>query len=176
MLRVALAYLRERTAAEEIVQDTWLALLDGLAGFEARASLRTWLFTILVNKAKTRVVREGRSLPFSALGEADGVDGPSSGSGAFDQAGHWRSPPETWSEEDPERLAMGAQTRAVLEAEIARLPEAQRTVLTLRDVEQFEADEVCALLGITAANQRVLLHRARGKIREALAGYLAGAP
>jgi RNA polymerase sigma-70 factor (ECF subfamily) len=175
MLRVALSFLRERAAAEEVVQDTWLALLDGLEGFEARASLRTWLFTVLVNRSRTRAVRDGRSLPFSALAASDGAEVHPVGADAFDQAGGWRTPPESWSEEDPERLAMGAQTRAVLEAEISRLPEAQRTVLTLRDVEGLEADEVCALLDLSAANQRVLLHRARTRIREALAGYMAGA-
>lgn len=173
MLRVALTICRERATAEEIVQDTWLALLGGLDGFEARASLRTWLFTVLVNKARTRAAREGRSLPFSALLEADGAEGRA-GTAPFDEAGRWRTPPEAWSEEDPERLAVGTQTRGIIEAEISRLPEAQRVVLTLRDVEELEAEEVCALLGITASNQRVLLHRARARVREALAGYLAG--
>lgn len=175
MLRVAMTFLRDRATAEEVVQDTWLALLDGLDAFEERASLRTWLFAILVNKARTRAVRERRSLPFSALSDGDGVDGQEPASAAFDQAGGWRSPPETWSEENPERLAMGAQTRAVIEAEISRLPDAQRTVLTLRDVEGLEAEEVCELLGISASNQRVLLHRARCKVRQALEGYVAGA-
>jgi RNA polymerase sigma-70 factor (ECF subfamily) len=172
MLRVALGFLKERATAEEVVQETWLALLDGLESFEGRASLRTWLFTILINKARTRAVREGRSLPFSALAEGDGSG--QEPAAAFDHGGGWRTPPEPWSEEDPERLAMGAQTRAVIEAEISRLPDAQRAVLTLRDVEGLEAEEVCALLEITSANQRVLLHRARCKVREALEGYLAG--
>jgi RNA polymerase sigma-70 factor (ECF subfamily) len=173
MLRVALTFLKERATAEEIVQDTWLALLNGLGTFEERASLRTWLFTILVNKARTRAVREGRSLPFSALAAGD-ADGQQPAAEAFDEAGGWRQPPEAWAEENPERLAMGAQTRAIIEAEIASLPDAQRTVLTLRDVEGLEAEEVCELLGITASNQRVLLHRARCRVREALEGYLAG--
>jgi RNA polymerase sigma-70 factor (ECF subfamily) len=174
MLRVAMTFLRERAKAEEVVQDAWLALLDGLDRFEERASLRTWLFTILVNKARTRAVREGRSLPFSALADPDGTGEPEGIAGSFDQAGGWREPPVAWSEQDPERLAVGAETRAVLEEEISRLPDAQRTVLTLRDVEGLEAEEVCALLGISASNQRVLLHRARGKVRQALEGYLAG--
>jgi RNA polymerase sigma-70 factor (ECF subfamily) len=174
MLRVAMSFLRERAKAEEVVQDAWLALLDGLDGFEERASLRTWLFSILVNKARTRAVREGRVLPFSALAGSDGGEGPEVDAGGFDQAGGWREPPGAWSGEDPERLAMGAETRALLEAEIARLPDAQRTVLTLRDVEGLEAEEVCTLLGISASNQRVLLHRARSKVRQALQGYLAG--
>ena len=175
MLHVAMTFVRERATAEEVVQDAWLGLLDGLDRFEARASLRTWLFRILVNRARTRAVREGRSLPFSAL--SDGGDGAPElevTSSAFDEAGGWREPPGAWSEEDPERLAMGTQTRALLEAEIARLPDAQRTVLTLRDVEGLEAEEVCVLLGISASNQRVLLHRARAKVRLALEGYLAG--
>ncbi|MBK9518334.1 MAG: sigma-70 family RNA polymerase sigma factor [Anaeromyxobacter sp.] len=174
MLRVAMSFLRERAKAEEVVQDAWLALLDGLDGFEERASLRTWLFSILVNKARTRAVREGRTLPFSALADSGEAQGWEAAAGGFDQAGRWREPPGTWSEENPERLAMGAETRALLEAEIARLPDAQRTVLTLRDVEGLEAEEVCTLLGISAANQRVLLHRARSKVRQALQGYLAG--
>jgi RNA polymerase sigma-70 factor (ECF subfamily) len=167
LLRLATTFLRDRSVAEEVVQDTWLAALDGLDGFEGRASLRTWLFSILANRARNRAVREGRSLPFSALGEAEG--GPAVDPSRFHADGHWLETHAGWSEEDPERLAAGAETRAAIEAAIAALPDAMRAVVTLRDVEGLEAEEICNLLGLTLTNQRVLLHRARCRLRQALA-------
>jgi RNA polymerase sigma-70 factor (ECF subfamily) len=168
LLRFAATFVKDRALAEEVVQDTWLAVLDGLDGFEGRSSLRTWLFRIAANRARTRVAREGRSVPFSALvspverGDAE-VD-----AGRFDQGGGWREPPDSWSVEDPERLAQGAETRAAIEAAIASLPDAQRAVITLRDIEGLETEEICGLLGISVSNQRVLLHRARTRVRQAL--------
>jgi RNA polymerase sigma-70 factor (ECF subfamily) len=160
--------------AEEVVQDTWLAALDGLDRFEGRASLRTWLFHIAANKARTRAAREGRSVPFSALGGTDdGDEAPAER--LFDGGGAWREPPGAWSEENPERLVQGAQTRAAIEAAIAALPEGQRAVITLRDLEGLETEEICGLLGISVTNQRVLLHRARARVRAALEDLLAGA-
>jgi RNA polymerase sigma-70 factor, ECF subfamily len=171
LLRLASGIVRNQAIAEEVVQDAWMAALDGLGSFEGRSSLRTWLFHIVANKARTRVVREGRSVPFSAVAsEADPAVDPA----RFDQRGMWKAPPSAWSEENPERLAQDVQTRAQLEQAIAALPEAQRAVITLRDIEGLEADEICNLLGVTLSNQRVLLHRARAKVRQALEQYLAG--
>jgi RNA polymerase sigma-70 factor (ECF subfamily) len=172
LLRVARSLVRDAAAAEELVQETWLAVLTGLDGFEGRSSLRTWLFRILVNKARTRFVRDGRVVPFSSLaGPGDDAVGP----GRFDADDAWNDPPSTWSEENPERLALRAETRAAIEACIAELPEAQRAVITLRDVEGLETDEICNLLSISVTNQRVLLHRARAKVRQALERRLGGA-
>jgi RNA polymerase sigma-70 factor (ECF subfamily) len=173
LLRLATTFLRDRSVAEEVVQDTWLAALDGLDGFEGRASLRTWLFSILANRARNRAVREGRSLPFSALGEA--VEGPAVDPSRFQPDGHWIETHAGWTEEDPERLAAGAETRAAIEAAIAALPDAMRAVVTLRDVEGLEAEEICNLLGLSLTNQRVLLHRARCRLRQALADLQQGA-
>jgi RNA polymerase sigma-70 factor (ECF subfamily) len=175
LLRLVSAIVKDRSAAEEVVQDTWLAALDGLDRFEGRSALRTWLFHIAVNKARTRLAREGRSVPFSALArpedDDDAVD-----PARFDEQGAWRELPLPWTEEDPERLAQAAQTRAAIERAIAALPEAQRAVVTLRDLEGLEAEAICGLLGITVTNQRVLLHRARARIREALEVALADTP
>lgn len=169
-LRIAGALLGDRAAAEEVAQDTWMAILEGLGGFEARASLRTWMFRILANRARTRRQREGRSIPFSRLESAG--DGDERGS--FDAAGRWAEPPGRWEEETPERLLGRAETRALLESAVARLPPAQRAVLTLRDLEGVEPEEIQELLGITAVNQRVLLHRARARVRAELQAFHRG--
>lgn len=174
VLRLALAFVKDRALAEEVAQDTWLSALDHLDGFEGRSTVRTWLFHIAANKARTRLAREGRSVPFSSFGSADEAGGPAVDADRFDQGGLWKEPPGAWSEEDPERLAQGVQTRAAIQQAIADLPEGQRAVITLRDVEGLETDEICTLLGITPANQRVLLHRARARVRQALETYLAG--
>jgi len=176
LLRVARSLVRDPAAAEELVQETWLAVLTGLDAFEGRSSLRTWLFRICVNKARTRFVRDGRTVPFSSLGSPDGGSEGGVDPERFDDAGAWRDPPSTWSEENPERLVSGAQTLAAIEACIAELPESQRTVMTLRDVEGLETEEICNLLSITVTNQRVLLHRARAKVRAALESRLGGVP
>jgi len=173
MLRLARSLVRSAAVAEEVVQDAWLAALDAVAGFEGRSSLRTWLFRIVVNKARSRAEREGRSVPFSALGPAEGDD-PAVGADRFAADGHWREPVGVWRVEDPERLALGAETQAAIQAAIGLLPEGQRAVLTLRDVEGLEAEEICRLLDITLTNQRVLLHRARARVRAALAEHLEG--
>jgi RNA polymerase sigma-70 factor (ECF subfamily) len=175
LLRFATHLVKARSVAEEVVQDAWVAALEHLDGFEGRASLRTWLFRIVLNRARTRLEREGRSLPFSALGEPSEVDAPAVSEDRFLPDGHWRNPVEAWTVEDPERLAQSAETLALLERAIAGLPEAMRAVITLRDVEGMEAEEICNLLEISLSNQRVLLHRARTRVREALAAHLAGA-
>ena len=174
LLRLAMTFMKDRSLAEEVVQDTWMAALDHLDAFEGRSALRTWLFHIVANKARTRIGQEGRSVPFSALGTSEDGDEEAVSSDRFDQGGMWKEPPGPWSEENPERLAQGKETRAAIEAAIATLPEAQRAVITLRDIEEMETEEICNLLGITVSNQRVLLHRARARVRQALETFMAG--
>ena len=174
LLRLAMTFVRDRSIAEEVVQETWLSALTGLSSFEGRSSVRSWLFAILVNKARTRSVKEARTTPFSALARREVEEGGSPDLERFDGTGSWREPPAPWTEEDPERLAMGAETQAVIEAAVQALPPAQRAVVTLRDIEGMESDEICNVLGITVTNQRVLLHRARAKVRQALEDRLGG--
>lgn len=173
LLRLARVFVREGGIAEEVVQDTWMAALEGVDGFEGRASFKTWLYRILANKARTRALREGRSVPFSALAGAE--DEPSAvDPERFDAAGMWRDPPATWTDETPEHLALAAETRAVMDAAVAALPPAQRAVLVLRDEEGLETEEICNLLDLTVSNQRVLLHRARTRVRQALEEHARG--
>ena len=174
LLRVARSLVRDQATAEELVQETWLAVFTGLDAFAGRSSLRTWLFRICVNKARTRFVRDGRTVPFSSLGGPGDGDGAAAESANFDGDDSWRDPPSTWSEENPERIALGRETRSAIEAAIAELPESQRAVMTLRDLEGLEAEEICNLLSITVTNQRVLLHRARARVRAALETRLGG--
>jgi RNA polymerase sigma-70 factor (ECF subfamily) len=180
LLRLALVYAPSRAVAEEIVQETWLAVLGGLDGFQGRASLRTWISRILVNIARRRSGKEARSVPFSALPAHDGHVEGDAGEPAVDPsrflaegpyAGHWASFPDDWSGV-PERALLSGETSAVAQEAIARLSSAQRTVITLRDLEGWTAQEVSDLMGVTEGNQRVLLHRARGKVRQALEDYL----
>ena len=171
--RVARAYVSTDAVAEEVVQETWLAVLGALERFEQRSTLKTWLFHILTNKAKTRGVRERRSVPFAALGRA-GEDEPSVSPDRFQREGdawpgHWATPPRPW--EDPERRLASLEAREHLRASIAALPATQQAVLTLRDVEGLEAEEVCRLLDISDGNQRVILHRARARVRTELERY-----
>ncbi len=174
LLRLASTFVKDRALAEEVVQDAWLSALEHLDAFEGRASLRTWLFHIVANRARTRLSREGRSVPFSSLGRPEDSDEPAVSPDRFDQGGMWKEPPGRWSEENPERLAQGVETRAAIERAIAELPEAQRAVITLRDIEELETEEICNLLDITVSNQRVLLHRARSRVRQALEKLMAG--
>ena len=177
LLRVAQIYVTSAAVAEEVVQDTWIGVLTGIAGFEERSTLKTWIFRILTNIAKTRAQREGRTLPLSALQSPDRVPEAAVEPGRFrspeDAAwpGHWASPPQAWS--IPEESLLGTEVRAVIGEAIERLPGPQRAVISLRDVEGWSADEVCNALGVTDTNQRVLLHRARSKVRRALEDYLA---
>jgi RNA polymerase sigma-70 factor, ECF subfamily len=177
LLRLAMLYVPSRAAAEEVVQETWLGVLQGLARFEGRSSLKTWIFRILTNRARTRGQREGRSIPFSAIGnsESDATD-PSVEADRFfppehASAGHWTSLPHNW-EALPEERLVGQETRAQIQQAIDALPASQREVITLRDVEGWTSEEVCNVLEITETNQRVLLHRARSKVRRALEQYL----
>jgi len=173
LLRLAGLFVRNRAAAEEVVQDTWIGVLEGLEGFEGRSSLKTWIFRILANRARTRAERDARSVPFSALAGAEGEE-PAVEPQRFDQKGHWTDAPGEWDEESPEKLALRGETMAVLETAMAALPAGQRAVLTLRDVEGMEADDICNVHGITLTNQRVLLHRARSKVRRALERHMRG--
>jgi RNA polymerase sigma-70 factor, ECF subfamily len=164
MRRVARTFVRTDAAADDVVQETWLGVLRGLDRFEGRSSLRTWIFRILVNQARTRAVRDARSVPFSALEPHDdaAVD-PS----AFDGDGHWRSAPPRL-DADPETGVLSAELREHLLDAVNELSANQRAVITLRDLVGLPSDEVCELLEISEANQRVLLHRARARVREAL--------
>jgi len=176
LLRLAQLYVADRAAAEEVVQDTWLGVLKGIDRFEGRSSFKTWLFRILTNLAKTRGVRDSRSLPLSALFDAD-TDPfePSVSPDHFqppgsEWAGHWLIAPHPWNEQ-PEDHLLSQEVLAQTRSAIAALPPAQREVITLRDIDGWTSDEVCNALGITETNQRVLLHRARAKVRAALDKY-----
>jgi RNA polymerase sigma-70 factor (ECF subfamily) len=179
MLRVASLYVRTRAVAEEVVQEAWLGALRGLDRFEGRSSFKTWLFRILTNTAKTRAVREGRSIPFSALAATElAEDEPAVDAERFlpsgeQWAGHWVSAPLRF-DTLPEEQLLGAETTAVAQSAIAGLPEAQRTVITMRDMLGLSSEDVCDALEISEGNQRVLLHRARSKVRRALEAHLEG--
>jgi RNA polymerase sigma-70 factor (ECF subfamily) len=164
MLRLALSFVPSRAVAEEVVQDTWLAVLRGLAGFEGRSSLRTWMFTILVNRARTTGSREQRTIPVADAGPV--VD-----ASRFGPDGAWSAPPENWIEEAENRIEAG-KLASLLRSAMDGLPARQREVVLLRDVEGMSGAEVCAVLAITEANQRVLLHRGRGKLRQVLESEL----
>ena len=174
MLRVAMLYVPSRAVAEEVVQEAWLGVIAGLDRFEGRSSLKTWIFRILTNTAKTRGEREGRSVPFSSLAEDD----PDEPAVDFDRflgadhrwAGHWASSPRSLADVPEERL-LAREARERIDTTIGALPPNQRAVITLRDVKGFSAEETCSVLGISEANQRVLLHRARAKVRAALEAY-----
>jgi RNA polymerase sigma-70 factor (ECF subfamily) len=172
LMRMARMYVRDRAVAEEVVQETWIAVLRGIDRFEGRSSLKTWIFRILMNTAKTRGQRESRSIPFSAAagGDEPSVD-PDRFLGADHQsAGGWMLGPSEWP--TPEEELLQGETRDAILAAIEELPQQQRAVITLRDVEGFPPEEVAELLGITDGNQRVLLHRARSKVRAAIEAHL----
>jgi RNA polymerase sigma-70 factor, ECF subfamily len=175
MIRVAMAYVPTRAAAEEAVQETWIAVMRGIDGFEGRASLKTWIFRILTNVAMRSGARERRSMPFSALAKAEDTGEPSVDPGRFLPAdhelfpGHWAVMPARWP--TPEEGLLAGETREVIAAAIAELPVAQRTVIALRDVEGWSSEEVCDALEISAGNQRILLHRARSRVRNAIESY-----
>lgn len=173
MVRLARAYVADRAAAEDVAQEAWLGVLRGLDGFSGRSSLKTWMFGILMNCARARRRRDRRSVPFSDL-EEDGDDSPTVDPDRFlpaghRWAGHWASPPTEW----PEDHLLSREIAGYLERALARLPDRQRAVLTLRDIEGWPASEICALFGISPENERVLLHRARATIRHELERYLA---
>jgi RNA polymerase sigma-70 factor (ECF subfamily) len=176
MLRLAMVFVPSQAVAEEVVQETWMGVLQGLDRFEGRSSLKTWIFRILTNRAKTRARREGRSVPFSALPEFSiEIQEPAVESERFrgpDQQwpGHWVSFPRSW-DEIPEERILSQETMIRIQEAIDTLPAGQRDVITLRDIEGCSSDEACTLLGVSEANQRVLLHRARSRVRRALETY-----
>jgi RNA polymerase sigma-70 factor (ECF subfamily) len=171
MRRLALSFVRSPAVADEVVQEAWLGVLRGIDRFEGRSSLKTWIFRILTNTAKTRGERERRTVPFSSLeGDAAG-DEPSVDPDRFLADGAWATPPVSW-DGVPEAELLSAETRGVIDRAIAGLPPGQRAVITLGDVEGWPAAEIRNVLGLTETNQRVLLHRARSKVRAALEDYL----
>jgi RNA polymerase sigma-70 factor (ECF subfamily) len=179
MLRVARLHVPSHAVAEEVVQETWLAVLRGLAGFEGRSSLRTWVFSILLNLARTRGLREHRVLPFAALRDrfeerrGEPAVPPERFQGRRgERPGWWAPPPIRWA--DPLEQLESHETRAALQAAIGALPERQREVLVLRDVLGLDAEEACSVIGVSDGNHRVLLHRARAKVRAALERHFAG--
>jgi RNA polymerase sigma-70 factor (ECF subfamily) len=176
MVRLALVFVRTRAAAEEVAQDAWVGVLKGLATFEERSSLKTWILRILTNRAKSRGVREGRSVPFSSIGDADEEAEPAVDPERFAPNDMWAEPPRPWAYDTPERLLMRREALALVEKTIDELPPQQRAVILLRDVEGESAADVCNVLEISETNQRVLLHRARMRLRRALEQYLDEEP
>jgi RNA polymerase sigma-70 factor (ECF subfamily) len=176
LVRLATMYVSSRAVAEEVAQDTWLGVLRGIDRFEGRSTLKTWIFRILTNTAKTRAQREGRSIPFSSLAGDDPGEPSVEPERFLDQThptwgGHWEAYPRSF-DEIPENRLVSKETRELVEQTIELLPETQRLVIRLRDVEGFASEEVCQVLGISEGNQRVLLHRARSRVRAALEAYL----
>lgn len=179
MIRIARIYVHDPSMAEEVAQEAWLGVLHGLDGFQARSSLKTWIFRIVLNCARTRAAREQRSIPFSAAGEAliEGAE-PAVDSSRFHGPddpyhGGWVSFPPSWGQA-PEQRVLSGEVRRLIGAAIDQLPPAQREVVIMRDVQGWTAEEVCQVMHVSESNQRVLLHRGRSKLRCALAHYLAG--
>ena len=170
LLRLALTFVSDRGAAEEVVQETWLGVLKGLKSFERRASLKTWIFRILVNRARTRGARDGRTVNFSALEDPSGDT--QALADRFSAEGRWTQPPTLWQGQNPEDLVLRRETVECLQDGIASLPPNQRAVISLRDIDGVDGVEVCRILGISEANQRVLLHRARTRVRATLEDHL----
>jgi RNA polymerase sigma-70 factor (ECF subfamily) len=175
MLRLAREHVPTPSVAEEVVQETWLAVLEGLDRFRGESSLRTWVYRILLNQARRRGRRERRTVPFASLTTAD--SGPTVDPERFQSAdephpGGWREFPETW----PEHAALTREVQDVVVSALSALPDRQRIVVALRDLDGHSADEVCDLLGITTGNQRVLLHRGRAVVRAHLERYFTTAP
>ncbi len=178
MLRVARTYVSNRHSAEDVVQDAWLGVIKGLPGFEGRSSLRSWAFSILINRAKTRGAREHRTVASAALSGQES-DRATVDPGRFqgptgDYPGHWTSAgaPQPWDE--PERRTLGHEAVHLVDQALDQLPERQRLVVTMRDVHGMSADEACDALGLSPQNQRVLLHRGRAMLRAALEDYYRG--
>ena len=173
MVRVARLYVGTAAAAEEVAQEAWLGVLQGLARFEGRCTLKAWIFAIVANCAKSRGARDRRTVPFSSLAQDDD-GGPSVDPERFlDDGhprwpGHWSQPPDAWDED----ALVSRETLEAIAAAMEQLPPMQRAVMTMRDVEGLGSDETCQVLAISEANQRVLLHRARSKVRKALESYL----
>jgi RNA polymerase sigma-70 factor (ECF subfamily) len=168
LVRLARSFVRNPATAEEVAQETWLQVLEGLRRFEGRSSLKAWIFSILANRARSRAVRDGRTLLFSDM-SGDGMEGePAVDPARFNAAGYWHEPPRPWDDLTPERLAASTEIRERLSVALDELPDAQRAVVVLRDVEGCSSDEACNVLGLSETNQRVLLHRGRSRLRRLL--------
>jgi RNA polymerase sigma-70 factor (ECF subfamily) len=177
MKRVARTYVASDAVAEEIVQETWMAIVTGIDRFQGRSTLGTWIFSILTNQAKTHSAREKRAVPFSSIAPSD-AEAPAVDPDRFQKdddawPGHWATPPRPWQK--PERRLLSLEARDHLKAALAQLPDRQRMIVALRDVEGHSAEEVCYLLGLSQENQRVLLHRGRSRLRAVLEQYLEAA-
>ena len=176
MLRIALTHVRTRAVAEEVVQEAWLGVLQGLDRFEGRSSLKTWILRIVANRARTRGEREARTVPFSSLAPEADEDGPAVNPERFLPADHptypgaWAIPPHSWARLPEEKL-LATESLHEVRAAIAKLPPRQQEVIVLRDVEGWSPEEVSEALELTPGNQRVLLHRARSKVRADLEHY-----
>ncbi|MEB8386550.1 sigma-70 family RNA polymerase sigma factor [Rhodobacteraceae bacterium KMM 6894] len=164
LIRVATGVVHSRAIAEEVAQEAWIAVLKNISGFEGRSSLASWIFSILINKARSRAKREGRVVSFDGVGEDDNL------AAAFDGRGRWKDMPELWETLTPERILEGRSVMEHVNAAIEALPPSQRSVIVLRGQQGLDAEEVCDILGITESNMRVLLHRARLAVRAALDG------
>lgn len=173
MVGVARSFVGNRATAEEVVQDTWLAVLEGIDRFEQRSSLKAWIFGVLVNKARTRALRDGRMLSFSDMARDDGSLEPVVDPARFTGSGSWADPPGPWDDLNPERVVAGQQLWAHVMAAIEDLPPSQRAVLIMRDVAGHGSEETCSILSISEANQRVLLHRARARMRQVIETLIA---
>ncbi|WP_437578283.1 RNA polymerase sigma factor [Sorangium sp. So ce887] len=171
MLRLART-LAGPAGAQEVVQETWAAVFDGLVRFEGRSALKTWVFRILTNRARTWGTREKRTVPVAWQEDGEQGSEPAVDPARFDGTGDWVNPPVPWTEQSPEGLLLRKEIGAVLQREIEALVPGQRAVVLLRDVEGCPSGEVCEILGISEANQRVLLHRGRSTLRTALERYL----
>src|SRR5271167_1717885 len=177
MKRVARGYVDSDAVAEEIVQETWMAIVTGIGRFEGRSALGTWIFSILINQARSHNARERRALPFSSVGSS-GDDEPAVAADRFQKdddawPGHWATPPRPWQK--PERRLLSLEARAQLKEALTQLPDRQRVIVGLRDIEGLSAEEVCDLLDLSQENQRVLLHRGRSKLRAMLEAYFEDA-
>jgi RNA polymerase sigma-70 factor, ECF subfamily len=176
LIRMAMGYVADREVAEEVVQDTWMAVIENLSRFEGRSSLRTWIFGILIHKAKDRGIREKRHMTFSAFESCEDDNEEALDPSRFHQrgeaAGHWAIPPQPWDDQTPEKLLASQQTINAMNSAIESLPRTLKEVLILRDVEGVEIKEACALLNITETNLYVRLHRARERVRKVLAAHL----
>ena len=176
LVRFAASIIGSHAQAEEVVQDSWLAVCSGVGKFEERSSLVTWIFSIVTNRARTRISREGRLVGLGALMEGTAPHERGVPLSEFKPDGHWAEAPKLWDELNPERIVGGRQIWDHVQAVIDRLPSGQRAVILLRDMEGRDAEETCALLEISAENQRVLLHRARSRIRQEIDTLIGTAP
>ncbi len=172
LIKLAMNFVSSRAVAEEVVQETWLGVLQGLQKFEGRSALKTWIYRILTNRARTRGSRESRTQPFSSMGDEASASEAAVDPARFTARGAWAAPPGRWHEKAPQDQLLGEETLAQIALAMETLPASQRAVLQLRDVEGLDSRSVCNVLEITETNQRVLLHRARSKMRLALENYL----